>query len=473
MFSDDEGGELDDLLASGFAIDSRSILVHHSLTRAQAQRLDRIEIELGDSKRPATFIGAFRDYGVFAAQIADGDALPAHVELPPEPGAGFAYHQPLLCVSADHSTGKRRERVDFERVTDWLIGYANVKETVVSPFPRQGALIYSADGSVLLGAVIEVRREPDAHDADSQYAYAARRYRSSYYPQNYGIDLRVLTLAELRGIVESAPASFDPRLKPLSKDREKDMVWYGVEFQPLNRELARNFGVEIASRGGEIGLMTLFVYPDSPAARGGIEPRDILLSVRDLSKDQPVELRAGDGNFESSEFLELPEEIPEELREEFLSQMPPPWRSPRNALNGLLHSFGAGADIELKYLRGGEEKTHRFKLELGPPDFESAAKEKIEAIGITVKDLTYEVRTHFRFADESPGVVVAKIESGSPVAVSKILPYEIITSVNGEPVRSAKEFRGVVEKSLETESGKTLEFRVERLGKSRLVKIRA
>jgi hypothetical protein len=460
--------ELDELRLSGLAVGPRRVLVHHALTRHQAMRIDAISVELAAGERRAVFAGAFRDFGGFLVDV-EGAPLETFLDLARE--TRFSVHQPLIALSVDHESGTRRHRAEFERVTDFAQGYRNVREAVLAPFPRHGAVLLDAGGQSVVGVIVEVRREDEEESPFMRSAYyrrgAWRRANRGFYQ---GVDLRALALGDLRGLLESAPGSFDPRLRPVAREREKDMVWYGVESQPLTRELARTHKVEVATRGGEIGSLVVLVHEGSPAHRGGIRPGDVLLSLRDLRKDEPVELQAGELEQEMSSVFEEIDEVPEEMREEFLSRMPPPWRSPRSALNVALDAIGAGSEVEIQYVRDGKTLTHRLTLELGPPDFDSAPKEKLEELGITVKDLTYEVRDHYRLDASAPGVVVAKVESGSPVAVAKVLPYEIIVQVSGEPVRSASEFRALVEKA--RASGGTLEFRVERLGKSRLVKIR-
>ena len=66
------------------------------------------------------------------------------------------------------------------------------------------------------------------------------------------------------------------------------------------------------------------------------------------------------------------------------------------------------------------------------------------SIGLTVRELTYEVRKVLRLPADAPGVVVSKVESGSKAAVAQIGPYEIISAVNGQPATSLKEFERLV-----------------------------
>jgi S1-C subfamily serine protease len=133
----------------------------------------------------------------------------------------------------------------------------------------------------------------------------------------------------------------------------------------------------------------------------------------------------------------------------------------------LLMTIGEGETIKLTWLHEGEEVTRDYTIELAPPDFMSAKKYKNKEIGLTVKDMTYEVRTALRLPDDKAAVVVAKIEPGSPAEVARIEPFELIAAVDGQPVGSAQEFEERIKAALA--AGRTkLRLTIEYLGKSRL-----
>jgi serine protease Do len=166
------------------------------------------------------------------------------------------------------------------------------------------------------------------------------------------------------------------------------------------------------------------------------------------------------------------EDAGDEGGDEYVSLGGPPWRSPRNSLNEKLTRIGEGQKVEIRWLRDQKEMRASLVLEKAPPDFENAPKYKSEEVGLTVKDLTLEVRTHYRLKADAPGVVVAKVERGSKAAVSKVVPFEILVSINGAMVRNVAEVKAAVEEAAKAAGEKVLELKLERLGKSRLVRIR-
>jgi MFS family permease len=56
----------------------------------------------------------------------------------------------------------------------------------------------------------------------------------------------------------------------MTRKEERELVWLGVEFQPMTPALARTFKVEGPTRDGARGLLVTDVYPSSPAERLGI-----------------------------------------------------------------------------------------------------------------------------------------------------------------------------------------------------------
>jgi predicted metalloprotease with PDZ domain len=203
------------------------------------------------------------------------------------------------------------------------------------------------------------------------------------------------------------------------------------------------------------------VYPDSPAAKAGVEPGAILLRLYPEGQPTPLEVKLE----EQYEMENFPWERLDEVPEQYFEQIPKPWPSADNALNRVLTDLGFGKKYTAEFSHNGKLVKHEFQVLAGPVHYDSAARYKSEASGITVRDLTYEVRRYLQLKADDPGVIVSKIEQGSKASTSGLKPFEIITHVNNQPVANVKEFQKLTEGQTE------LRLSVKRMAKGRQVKI--
>jgi serine protease Do len=178
--------------------------------------------------------------------------------------------------------------------------------------------------------------------------------------------------------------------------------YLGVTVQDLTPALARGLGVN-ATRGVLVGDVT----PEGPAARAGLRRGDVITAVN----DKPV----GDvGHF-------------------------------RN----LIASASPGAKARLTILRDGREQT--VETEIGEmPDQAAAAvpvRARPESPGIAVTDVTPELARRLDLPPGLQGAVVTQLVPGGRAAESGLRPADIILEVNGQPVRSARDFARAVEQT--------------------------
>ncbi|MEM7164689.1 MAG: hypothetical protein AAF581_04455 [Planctomycetota bacterium] len=444
---DDEGGGPNLIDTSGYVIGPRRVLVHHSLSRAQALRIESIEVVHRGHSHEAKFIGAYKDFGAFICELEEGTDLPQAVRL--EHTEPLGHNQSLLMVAADHSSGRRRVWVEFNRVRRYLAGYRNVEEPILYSFQRPGAIAVDVRSDQVVAAVVEVRR-----------VQQERHWRRSGT-----VDLRVMTGAEIAEMVQAA--EYDPQLRPGDKEERKQVVWLGVNYQELDRDLAKMYGVEIKTRGGTRGVLVNHVYAGSPAARIGLAVGDVLLQFTDPKSPDPVYIEPrGDREYR----FPPPPELGEAHFGDYLAMAGPPWRNVRNYLQKRLTKIGEGQKISLTYLRGSDETTVEVTLEASPPDAQSASKQKIEPLGVTVRDLTYEVRDFYRLPADATGVVVAKVEPGGAAAVANLVPHAVVRELGGRPVKDAADFKKHAEELLASGTS-SIEVRMEFFGRSRLLRM--
>ena len=105
-------------------------------------------------------------------------------------------------------------------------------------------------------------------------------------------------------------------------------------------------------------------------------------------------------------------------------------------------------------------------IEQGPPHYDAAPRHKSKALGLTVRDLTFEVRRYLKKTADQPGVVISKIDRGSKAAVAGLKPYEVITHVNAAPVMNVGQFQKQLQGQAE------LRLSVSRMARSRVVEIK-
>ena len=90
----------------------------------------------------------------------------------------------------------------------------------------------------------------------------------------------------------------------------------------------------------------------------------------------------------------------------------------------------------MNYWRGGEIRQAEARVGDAPPDQDSAQEWKDEAIGLTLKQATYEVRAALNMKPTDPGLVVTEVESGSPAGLARLRPNEIVQSADNRPLDS-------------------------------------
>lgn len=264
--------------------------------------------------------------------------------------------------------------------------------------------------------------------------------------------------------VRALPASADPANVPVSEADENRLAWLGVELQPMTRELARANQVSEHTKDGASGAIVTFVHPGSPAAAAGIAPGTVLLRLRVPGEPVPVEVELEEDMMRSQAF---PWERLDEIREQVFDRLPTPWAPAQNAFTRALTDVGIGRPFTLEYVADGKLASRDFTVTAGPAHYESASRYKSEPLGITVRNLTYEVRRYIQRPEPEPGVVVSRLEPGGKASVAGIKPYEIVTHVNDQPVPDVAAFQ-----RLSAQPGE-LKLSIKRMAKGRIVTLKA
>ena len=443
---DDEDEESTERDVVGVALSERRLAVLAALKPSTTARIQKISVHpFSGTPMGATFVASLRDFGVMV--VEPERPLPVHLKASPLP---MARHMERLTHRVDLELhGENRvQRLHHARISAVHVGRR------LEGFPElpdnsdtDSAFLFARDSSLV---ALPIPERPMPGDAT--------RPR---FTRPEGIKLSPARL--LARAIDAIPSSADPANVPVPESDESRLAWLGVELQPLTRELARANQISDQTRDGSSGAIVTFVHPSSPAADAGIQPGAVLLRMVVPGEPVPTEVEVEEDLMRSQPF---PWERLDDIREQFFERLPTPWAPVENAFTRALTDVGFGRAVSITYVADGKLASRAFTVTPGPAHYESAARHKSEALGLTVRDLTYEVRRYTQRPAPQPGVVVSRLEPGGKASVAGIKPYEIVTHVNDEPVPDVAAFQKLCER------GSELRLSIKRMAKGRIVTLR-
>ena len=239
----------------------------------------------------------------------------------------------------------------------------------------------------------------------------------------------------------------------------------GVEYQAVTPELVQSVGLERLTGNGAEGLLVSYVYPGSTAEKIGLKAGDVLLKLILPDGGRPISLKPHEYSGETEE--QFPWEELDRIPEMYFSEIPEPWKGVKNPLNAKLSAIGIGRTVTLIAVCDSKAVKKNFIVENAPVNYQTAPRCKSTALGVEVRDMTFELLRYFRMEKGTPGVIVSDVYAGSPASTAGIKPYEIITAVNEKSVHSSEEFK----KALAASSGE-ISLSVRRLSANRVVTVK-
>lgn len=431
----------------GMLIDDKTVVVLAYLRPKVTARLERIVVHAGRAGPvEAKFSHTLADYGCFLATLDK----PVKGGLTLSDKSVTLLRNRLLMSAQVTIQGENRVTYfDHRRIRGYDLGW---KRHV---YPQIGG----RNRSLFL------------FDADGELAVfpLARRLKVSAVDRWSQGEVLATPAARLGTVLGDLANNVDNSNVPLVAEEESRLAWLGVELQRLNRDLARLNNLSDLTRDGQIGALVSYIYPGSPAAKAGVTagPDDdpwFLISIHVEGDPKPIDVSV---DREQALRADFPWRMWDSLPPRYWDgKFPTPWQPVEMKLNRTLTDVGFGKKFTATFFTKGKQVKKSFTVVPSPTHYESAASFKAESIGLTVRQMTYEVRRYFLKGPGDPGVIVSTIEPGSRAGVGGIRPFEIITHVNDRPVAGVKEFEKLL-------AGQTqLRLTVVRVTTGRLVKLR-
>ncbi len=188
---------------------------------------------------------------------------------------------------------------------------------------------------------------------------------------------------------------------------EQDDGWLGVFTQPLDDDFAAYWGLEKSG-----GLIISTVVPGSPGAEAGLRSGDVIVNFNGT----PIKAK-------------LDREVV--------------------GFTKLVRETGTGKDVTLKVLRDKQPLEVKLKLGTRPRTSQDADEYEDEVFGLTVREITTDIRIALNLSDDVKGVIIRRVKSGSVAQLGKMRPGVIIHTFGDHPVTNLEEFKAAVQKVAE------------------------
>ncbi len=476
---------VEEILIYGLGFAENKLLIPDALAKELVAGIDTITVRVGEEDLPARFGGVLQECAATVIELEKGK-LPQTVAFAAD--GKVARLEPFWAVYASELAGME-VRIESNRWIDKQQGYEDKWYVAPERTLSSASWLVDREGR-LVGFLGQARHESDRLEpyllgreqgryrsypfrASLSFSSSSRPRPSARAGARYGYpgDTRLFDAAEMARMLKDLPAGYDRYIRHLDKDEQKRRVWLGVEYTAPEKEMIKQMNLREPTRDGRIGVLVNRIYAGSPAAEMGLTEGDILLKITVPGAPWPIEL-AGDDR----ESYGAPDFDEADVPREFASlgyQMPRrrPWPSQDNYVNRMLGEIGQGTTVKLSYIHNGKILEKEFTIQQAPRDMLSAAKYKNDKIGLTVKDVTYEVRAALLLKPEEPAIVIVKVEQGTPAALARINTYELIRAVDGVSVDSVATFEKLITEAQNAKK-ESVRLTVEWMGKTRLADLK-
>ncbi len=184
---------------------------------------------------------------------------------------------------------------------------------------------------------------------------------------------------------------------------ESDGAFLGVFTQPLTDDLAEYWGVP--QEGGVVVGTTI---PGSPADNAGLRMGNVIIRF------DGVRVKAK----QDREVL---------------------------GFTKLVRDVGAGQTVPVTVLRNGEPVDLTVTLAERPKSAKDAGEYEDTVFGLTVREITTDVRILLNLSEDTQGVIVRRVKSGGWASLAEIIPGVIILNFGGHPIANLDDYKAAVE----------------------------
>ncbi|MDF0731142.1 DegQ family serine endoprotease [Pseudomonas entomophila] len=208
----------------------------------------------------------------------------------------------------------------------------------------------------------------------------------------------------------------------LKKDGKVSRGWLGVVIQEVNKDLAESFGLDKPA-----GALVAQVLENGPAAKGGLQVGDVILSLN----GQPIIMSA-----------DLPH---------------------------LVGGLKDGDKAKLEIIREGKRQNLDITIGALPDDDadigtggQGGAERSSNRLGVSVADLSDEQKKSLELKG---GVVIKEVQDG-PAALIGLRPGDVISHLNNQAIGNAKQFTEIAK---DLPKNRSVSMRVLRQGRASFI----
>ncbi|MGC1274811.1 MAG: Do family serine endopeptidase [Planctomycetaceae bacterium] len=186
--------------------------------------------------------------------------------------------------------------------------------------------------------------------------------------------------------------------------------YLGVGIQPVTSALAEQFGTDVGK-----GVLVNNVFPDTPGEKAGLKPGDVIVKIGETKVTSPQQLQ------------------------------------------GLVERLPAGKEAGFVVLRDGKKLDLGVTVAAMPGDYGTTVVAKpatgddeqeaasFDALGLEVSPAMADVLESLGYKGDVAGVMITKVEPGSPAKLAGLDTGIVIERVGKTDVKTVEEFRAAVE----------------------------